>query len=175
MPRYRQKFTIYPRKLNSGKTVYYYRTYDEFGRRTTPKSTGQTSKTAANAFCQKLLEEGNLLPTKSNLFGNYASDWWIWDSCPYIKRKLVRSSEKKPGIAKGTAIRNREILDRHIPPYFSRTPIDGISPDTLEQWMFSLKDKKLANKTINNIRGVMQIMLKALYKIPVGYDLNRAQ
>ena len=40
--RYREPFTIFPRPRKNGETVYYYRIYDEDGKRTTVKSTGQT-------------------------------------------------------------------------------------------------------------------------------------
>ena len=36
MPRYREPFTLYPRKIKNGKKIWYYRTYDEDGMLLTP-------------------------------------------------------------------------------------------------------------------------------------------
>jgi len=44
---YKQPYNLYPRKTKGGKIIWYYRTYDDGGNRTSGKSTGQTSKTAA--------------------------------------------------------------------------------------------------------------------------------
>ena len=52
--RLKQPYSLYKRKLKSGKEVYYYQTYDEFGNRTSGKSTGQATKTAATQ-CQSVL------------------------------------------------------------------------------------------------------------------------
>ena len=57
--RYREPYTLIPRKV-SNKTIWYYRTYDKEGKRTTARSTGQTAKTAARAYCATLHKEGNL-------------------------------------------------------------------------------------------------------------------
>lgn len=43
--RYKKEFSLYLRKLHSGKGIYYYQTYDERGNRTVAKSTGCTNKT----------------------------------------------------------------------------------------------------------------------------------
>ena len=77
------------------------------------------------------------------------SDWWVWIKCPYILGKLARSSKEKPSISRGTVIRNLEILNRHILTFFAKSPVDGISPDSIEKWIFGLKELGLANKIIN--------------------------
>ena len=38
--RYREVFTVFPRRMKSGRKIYYYQTYNEEGRRTSAKSTG---------------------------------------------------------------------------------------------------------------------------------------
>jgi hypothetical protein len=85
--RYREPFTLYPRKMKSGLVVWYYQTYDENGRRTTARSTGQITKMAAKAYCLKLYKEDRLIPAKCNLefFRDYAKDWWVWGKCEYLK------------------------------------------------------------------------------------------
>jgi hypothetical protein len=57
-------FTLYFRVTPSGKRVVYFYAYDENGRRTQGRSTGQTTKTAARVLVNRLLKEGALLPKK---------------------------------------------------------------------------------------------------------------
>jgi hypothetical protein len=57
-------FTLYFRVTPSGKRVMYFYAYDENGRRTQGRSTGQTRKTAAMVLVNRLLKEGVLLPKK---------------------------------------------------------------------------------------------------------------
>jgi hypothetical protein len=62
--RYKEVFTVFPRKTKKNLKVFYYRTYDENGNRTTSRSTGQTSKSAAKTYCKELQKKGLLIPTK---------------------------------------------------------------------------------------------------------------
>ena len=58
----RGDFSLYFRKVPSGKRVYYYYTYDDEGKQIGPWSTGQTIKTAARNFCNDLIRKGVLVP-----------------------------------------------------------------------------------------------------------------
>ena len=88
--RYREKYTLIPRKLSSGKTMYYYRSYDQDGNRTTPKSTGQTTKTAAKHYCDQLLKAGGLHTSGDVTFHEYARNWWKYEKCDYVQNKLKK-------------------------------------------------------------------------------------
>ena len=60
-------FTLYFRVIPSGKKVVYFYAYEENGKRTQGRSTGQTTKTAARVLVNRLLKEGALLPKKDPL------------------------------------------------------------------------------------------------------------
>ena len=79
--RYKEPYTLFPRKSKNGKNIWYFRTYDENGVRTTARSTGKTSKTAVRQYVVDLLKSGNFLPKKNPTFKEYVRDWWIWDRC----------------------------------------------------------------------------------------------
>lgn len=66
MGRYRKPFTLFKRG-----DYWYYRTYDAAGYRTTAKTTGQKSKTAANNYCNALFKS-NLLGIADITFGEYS-------------------------------------------------------------------------------------------------------
>ena len=125
---YRDDFTLFPRKLNSGKTVWYYQTYDDEGKRTTAKSTGQTTKTAAKSYCNLLLKEGKLIPTKIPNFEDFTEDWFIYDKCPYIRAQLARGKS----FSRNNADMQRSNLNKHLMPEFEKLKLDKISPKKIE-------------------------------------------
>ena len=48
--RYREPFTLFLRKLPSGKRIWYYQTYDKNNKRTSAFSTEKKSKAAAKVY-----------------------------------------------------------------------------------------------------------------------------
>ena len=74
---YKEPFTLYQRKANKIKIIWYYMTYDEFGNRTSGKSTVQTSKAAAKQYVIELIKKGALVTKRNPTFSNYAENWWI--------------------------------------------------------------------------------------------------
>lgn len=144
--RYREPFTVFPRKMKSGLVVWYYQTYDNNNRRTTARSTGQTSKGAARTYCNKLCKEDDLIPNRgSNLvFAKYAENWWIWDKCEYIKFRLSRRELSRKYIDSG-----RSNLRLHILPYFKKMRLKNITNYDVEKWLLNFAKKGLSNQTAN--------------------------
>ena len=69
--RHRNPFTLIKRG-----DVWYYRTYDEYGRRTTKRSTGQTNKTLAERYCFKLGQGGERVPSRKRCSAyRHAAEW----------------------------------------------------------------------------------------------------
>jgi len=62
--RLREPFTVFPRKMPSGRIAFYYQTYDEGHFRIHARSTGQTSRTRARLWCQEQAKAAGLLPAK---------------------------------------------------------------------------------------------------------------
>ena len=154
--RYREPFTVYPRKMSSGKVIWYYQTYDDSGKRTSAYSTGQTTKSAARHICQKLLREEKLLPDRGGRikFGVYAKDWWDWDRCEYLKYKRSRRN-----ISKSYANTGRLILKCHIMPYFKDMRMEDISVNDIETWLQSLVDSGQSNTSANHYLRFLRIMM----------------
>ncbi|GHV89489.1 hypothetical protein AGMMS50267_18490 [Spirochaetia bacterium] len=92
--RYKAPFTLFKRKLGSGKAVWYYQVYDENGRRR-QYSTGTDTKTAARIVCFDLYRKNNLIQKPVQTFANYTADWFIYDKCPYVKYRLLRVCESQ--------------------------------------------------------------------------------
>ena len=157
--RYRETYSLYRRKTKEG-FVWYYRTYDEDGIRTSGRSTGQTSKTLARRHCDEMFRKGTLVPATEIRFADYASDWWDWDRCSYVRFKIASNQSDKPAISKRYVDGNRRILENHILPFFANHRLSGIRPKLIQSFMFHLQDQGLSNKRINDIAGSLKIMFQ---------------
>ncbi|MGH0054588.1 MAG: tyrosine-type recombinase/integrase, partial [Sphaerochaetaceae bacterium] len=82
----RQQYTLTKRN-----GVWYYLAYDHKGRRH-KYSTGQTTRSAAHAHCNKLLVAGALIPDRHDniTFGEFSKPFWVWDTCPIVTDKIAR-------------------------------------------------------------------------------------
>lgn len=158
----RKRFALHKRKRKGAKAYYYYTTYDQQGKLTKERSTGQTTKTAAEAYCNELDRRGLLIPGEVKTFLDYAENWWIWDKCDYIKDRIRRKRNITPGYADV----QRGYLKNHITPTFGKYLMDRITPSMIDDWLFYLigPEKKLAQKTANNILGCLQTMLSQAVK-----------
>jgi integrase len=154
--RYREPFTIFPREMKSGLVVWYYQTYDKNNRRTTARSTGQTLKSAARAYCNKLYKEDALIPSRGGniFFEKYAEGWWTWDKCEYIKYRLSRRELSKNYIYSG-----HTNLKLHIKPYFGKMRLGTITNYDIEKWLLTFAAKGLSNLTANMNLTFLNIML----------------
>jgi integrase len=159
--RYKKPFSLFSRKTQSREVVWYYRSYDEYGRRTTARSTGQTNRTLAERYCAGLIRTDSLVPIRQIVFSEYAKDWWVWDRCAYIKGKLARSSKAKPTISKRYADDMRSSLERFILPKFAKRKLSELTATFIEAFMFSLRDDEgLSPKRVNNITSCLRVMLR---------------
>jgi len=87
MARIKAPFTLYERTTNSGLKVWYYRTYDENGKRTPGKSTGLADEKAAYDYCLKLLKEDRLLQKSTGTLGEFAAGYFDADSLYVVNNK----------------------------------------------------------------------------------------
>ena len=152
--RTKQLYTLLSRSTLRGGVVWYYRTYDDAGRRTTARSTGCRTKTAAHAYCRRLLEEGRLIPDRPVRFAELAQDFWVWDRCPYVKRKRVRGST----IGRRYVQQCRKRLEMHILPAFGSRRLADIATRDVDAWVDRLLASGLAAGTTTQIHGILSQM-----------------
>lgn len=161
---YRDPFSLYPRKTKGGKIIWYYRTYDEYGKRTSGKSTGQINNSSARHYVTELIKKG-ALTTKGNItFSKFSEDWWIWDKCQYTKSRLARGRSITPGYVDI----NRCYLERHILPFFGNIRLSNINTRMIENWVMKLredKERNLSPTTINHCLTTLKIMLKQAVRL----------
>jgi site-specific recombinase XerD len=159
MGRLRKDYSLYRRRCKDGKRIWYYRTYDQYGERTAGCTTGETNRTRAERYCNRLLRTGELVPIKETGFEAYAKDWWVWGKCNYCRGRLARSPAGQPTISERHAAEMRSVLENHILPRFRASRLSSIRPQVIESWMFDLLDRGLSPKRINNIAGCLRVML----------------
>jgi integrase len=121
--------------------VFYYRTYDENGQRLCGHSTGQTTRTAAREFCNRLNREGKLIPEKQDKisvpsFAKFAEGWWDYDTCPYLKSRKGRRD-----ISKGYATQGQYAVKNHLIPVFGDRRLDLITEAEVDQWLTSFPER----------------------------------
>lgn len=172
--RARQPYTIYKRSLKSGKKVYYYQTYDQKGKRTNPRSTGQTTKAAALHYIQNLIKNDLLIPNKRIRLSEFIKDWWIWERCPYVRRQIARGKV----IGRRYVDQQYKLLKKHILPYFGERYLDSIESIEIEKWMFHLRDSiGLSSKTVNYCFTNLGLIFKEAKRsgIVTFYPLEKVQ
>jgi hypothetical protein len=157
--RYRELFTVFPREVSPGLFVYYYRTYSEDGRRTTARSTGKTSLTAAKQYCMKLWKEKALVPAlvqrATPTLAEFSFDFWIHETSAYLKYRAQRGYV----ISKRHAMNQHRFYEVYIEPVLGKRRLDEITAPMVETWFLGLKDKGKAHQTCNqllsNLRNIL--------------------
>lgn len=90
--RYRELFSVFPRRLKSWRRVYYYQTYDEEGKRTAGRSTGAVRARDARMYCMKLYRAGMLGVTEKRTptMAKFSDGWWDMTTCECVKSRMTR-------------------------------------------------------------------------------------
>ena len=158
MPRYREPYTVFPRKLKSGKTVYYYRTYSPNGERTVAHSTGKTNRTQANCYCAELLAKGFLYSNASITFGVYAKDFFS-DNSQWMADKIQAGQGRAQPVAENTLKSYRHSLNSYLLPFFCKIKLEDIKPSHIRKFRSFLIEKDLSNSVINLSCTCLKIIL----------------
>ena len=151
-------FTLFSRKVPSGKTVVYYYAYSDDGERLGPWSTGLATRTAARNYCNGLIKSGLLVPGVKGMtsFAVYAEDFWDWDKSEYL-----RDRRKHRKLTQSYADSSKKTAKTILIPYFGKMRLDRITGETIEEWQdHMIREKRYTNMTINGYYGVLQTMMK---------------
>lgn len=148
-----EPYTLFPRKLKSGKIVYYYQFRDELGRRSVPKSTGCNTQSAARRYCQKLYNTGELTKNTDFLFSVFTQDFFSKNN-EWYKWKLVNNSS----ITDETILSYIKFLNNQLLPFFQDYKLCDITRSDVKKWIVWASERWSA-KTINNAQSVLNILL----------------
>jgi hypothetical protein len=155
--RIKKPFVVFKRALPSGKSSYSYYAYREDGTRTSPRSTGQRTKAAAERYCNELYRKGELIPKTLISFKEYTEDWWVYEKCAYVQRKLRTRNRFSPSHAAS----QRVCLVRYIKPTFDVMDLADIKTGDIEKWRASLVDvHHLSQLTANHVLATLMVILR---------------
>jgi len=153
--RYKEPFTVYPRKLKTV-TVFYYQCYDINGKRICGHSTGQRTKTAAKIYCMELYRNGKLIPEKKPMsFAEFADGWWDIKTCKYLEWRQMQNP-----LAPSTIDHYKSNLEIHIKPFFGKLKLNAISPELVQNWIMRLGREGYNNSSINVLIATLKVMMK---------------
>ncbi len=153
--RFREPFTVFPRRRKDGRVVYYYRIYDEDGNRLPPRSTGTTSPSAARKYCFTKWKEGTLIPSKDITFNTFSQGWWEYDTCPFIQGKLARGQS----FSRNNAKIRIGIMNNHLRPTFGTKLLQNIRTREVEKWLIGFLSRGYSTSAANNNFKILSIML----------------
>ena len=166
--RYKKPYSL-EKKQFKGSHVYYYRFYDENGKRN-HRSTGQTSAAKAHEYVINKMKTTGLVSArrerelqkevkveKRNVtFKEFTEDFFVWGKCEYI---LDRNTFGGKSISKNHAYVERGFIKNRIRPYFKSKSLRDITTDTIKQYIINLRKKgDITDGSINHIIKIVKII-----------------
>ena len=151
-----EPYIIFPRKMPSGRIVYYYQYRDSEGRRSAALSTGETVLSKAKRKIQQMYNNGELDRKKETAkFSVYSKDFFSKTGKYYEYQALTSRPIKDSTLASYEKILNNQLL-----PFFSDKEIGNVNRDCIKDWIV-WASKYWSAKTINNAQGVLNIILES--------------
>lgn len=150
-----EPYTIFPRTLKSGKTVYYYQYRLPDGTRSSAKSTGCTTEASAKRFCNKLYNAGDFQKTSSTKFSCYTKDFFTKDN-EWFKWKEINNRD----ITDETILAYNKVLRNQLMPFFENYQLQAITRNTVKQWIIWASER-WSPKTVNNGQTVLNTILNS--------------
>jgi integrase len=153
--RIKANFTVFPRKMPSGKIVFYFQCYDENGARQNGRSTGCSKKTEATAYCMRLYRAGALVPKKKTMtFAEFAVGWWDIKTCKYLQLRQLSNP-----LSENTIDLNRDNTRNYLKAFFGPFPLGDITKEVMREWFLDMNRKGLSASTANSALKTLRVML----------------
>ena len=151
-----EPYIIFPRKLKSGRIVYYYQYRDSEGHRSNPLSTGETVLSRAKRKIQKMYNDGEFEKQSENItFEQFAQNFFSKSGKYYEYQSLT----SKP-IKDSTLAAYNKFLNNQLMPFFGSKKMPVINKDCVKDWVL-WASKLWSAKTINCAHGVLNIILES--------------
>lgn len=151
-----EPYIIFPRKLSSGRIVYYYQFRDNNGRRSNPLSTGETVLSKARRKIQQMYNAGEFNKSSASVeFGVYASGFFDKGGKYYEFQSVTGKPIKDSTLDSYVKILNNQIL-----PFFRDMKLSDITKSVIKDWVVWASEYWSA-KTINNAHGVLNTVLES--------------
>lgn len=156
---HRKPYSLWKRSLPSGRFVYYVRFRLDDGSWAVAKSSGQRTKTAAEAWAIDYLRSGQIVQRENTKFEQLAQGFFAPDG-PYSASRARRGKQ----IGRGHAANQQSYIDNYLVPAFGSWKVARIDSDAVEDFTQELLDKGLSSSSINHILLALKIVLEHAYK-----------
>ncbi|MFA4974619.1 MAG: site-specific integrase [bacterium] len=158
----RARFFMQERVLKSGKSLWYFREWDEeravykSARSTGVEAKGKRSEAVARDKAQELC--GRSKPKKTTLLVDYLIAFWSPTS-PYLRGREL--SLGRPVSTEYIQQNARDVV-AHVAGYtpFAKLRLDGLTHARIEDWRLSLADQGMKPRRINQVMAAVQVPLK---------------
>jgi integrase len=163
-------YQLLRRKAKSSKYVYYVSFHLPDGSLTSPRSSGQTSKGAAENWAIEQINQGKI--PAQNLAGNkreelvaFLLDFWDYDNSKYVRGRIARGGTISRAHCKNMGY----MITKFVKPTFEGRSIRSLTPEDFEEWMASLAKEDVPHRSINGSRQCINVglnYLTSLRRIP---------
>jgi integrase len=164
MPRPKKPFQVLRRRANNSKHVFYVSFRLPDGTVTSPRSSGQTSKGAAETWAVEQINEGKI-PVSKAAAGNvredliaFLTDFWDYDKSKYVRGKLARGGTISRAYCKIMGY----TINKYVKPTFEGRRIRTLTADEFDDWMADLAADEAPAGTINLARQCVSVALNHL-------------
>jgi integrase len=149
-------FSIYPRKRKNGRPIFYAQFKNPDGSYTVAKSTGCTSRSASEKWCEEYLQKyGSPLPGREISLERYAKDFFIWTG-KWATNKRVE----------GHRISERHCRDRadlmriHVLPVFGHLVLSKIDKNVIRDFRNDFYSRGYSSSLINKCLYALKTILE---------------
>ena len=163
MARPRRRFTVYKRKTDKSKIVYYAKIRGEADEPEEIRvSAGQSSKASAELWVMKYLadkadEAERKESEKLNiLFEDYAKDFWNYEGS-YARSKKARMRT----ISYGYLDTRKGITKNHLTPKWGKYRLRDITAGRIDRWVLDMAaDNRIASGSVNQRLQTLKVMME---------------
>lgn len=151
----KKPYSIWKRKLPSGKISWSVRFRLDNGAWGTAKASGQTTKSAAEAWAIDYLAQGQVITKETITFRDFAKDFFAWEG-QYVQNLLLRGRQ----IGQRHAENQQAYLKRYLEPEFGDLKPKYIDAERIQEFAVDLRSRGLAASTVNHILTTLKLVLK---------------
>ena len=155
----KKPYSLWKRKLDSGRVVYYVRFRLDSGKWSVAKSSGQSKKGAAEAWAVNYLNSGQIVIKENLTFEQLAEGFFDPDG-PYTAALKLRGRS----IGRGHAANQSSYVKNYLIPAFGESRLSRIDSETVEEFTHELLAQGLSSSSINHILLALKQILQHAYK-----------
>jgi integrase len=155
----KKPYSLWKRRLKTGRYIWYVRFRLDEGCFGTAKSSGQSTKTAAEAWAINYLRQGQVVTRENISFAAYASDFFS-PKGDYMRTLELRGKR----IGQRHLANQQSYLTNYLIPSFGQNKLRRIDTEEILEFSLDLRERGLSASTINHILLTLRIILNHAYR-----------